>query len=65
MQQEWSSEKIYTKAQKKENCVQIRRESKNNGTESIEVNPQEQDQSNNIPINEAMSWPNAPNMTLF
>ena len=33
----------------------MRRESKNNGMKSLEVNPQERDQSNSVPVNNAMS----------
>ena len=56
IQGEWSSKNIFKQTRKKANYVQIRREAKNNGMKSLEVNPQERDQSNSVPVNNAMSW---------
>ena len=39
----------------KQNYVQEERESKNNGVDSLEVNPHSRDQSNNVPANKARS----------
>ena len=64
MQGEWSSKKkkkkkcIHThkKQNKRKSYVQIRRESRNNGMESLDMNPQARDQSNNVPVNNAINW---------